>query len=306
MANLKNFDLNLLQVFEAIYDTRNTRAASDLLRVTQPAVSHALRRLRDQFGDELFVFHQRSMQPTEAAHRIIGPVREVLRLVRFDILGSAPFDPTTAKREFRVAMADIGEMVMAGPIMKRFAAEAPGCVLHWLPVPAQATEYDQLDLLVTSEIDASLVGDYMQQRLYTHDMVGLVAKGHPVAAHPVLDTLRQHPVIVLARSSSVREQVMSCLREAGIPRYHNMVSGRSLTFLTVLEGIDAFAVAPKAVAQMAIKIGNLAVFDLPVAVPELEILQFWHRSHNGDSSSIWLRGLFASVLQNNDPTRTMS
>ncbi|MGB3246110.1 MAG: LysR substrate-binding domain-containing protein, partial [Sulfitobacter sp.] len=132
----------------------------------------------------------------------------------------------------------------------------------------------------------------------------LVATGHPIADQPDLDTLRKHSAIVLARNSNIREQVMACLQAAGIPRYHNMVSGRTLTFPTVLEGIDAFAVAPKAVAQMAVKIADLTVFDLPVAVPELEILQFWHRSHSGDPSNIWLRGLFATVLQNNDPTRT--
>ena len=85
MARLKNFDLNLFVVFEAIYTHGNLTLAAQVLNVTQPAVSNTLARLRDRLDDPLFIHAGKKMNPTPMAQKMIGPVRQALRLLQSGI-----------------------------------------------------------------------------------------------------------------------------------------------------------------------------------------------------------------------------
>src|SRR5258708_27859066 len=104
-ANNTGLDLNLLRIFLAIWDLRSLTAAGDRLGLTQPAISHALRRLRDRFDDPLFVRAANRMLPTEAAVRLHEPFHQAFAIINRAIQERAAFDPTTSPRVFLVAMS---------------------------------------------------------------------------------------------------------------------------------------------------------------------------------------------------------
>jgi DNA-binding transcriptional LysR family regulator len=109
--NYSEIDLNVLLILDALYDTGSTTLVAERLKVSQPTVSFSLGKLRDVFGDELFVRHGASMQPTPLAESIREPVRRVIETVRFDILRERAFDPASAERTFSLSASDIGELV---------------------------------------------------------------------------------------------------------------------------------------------------------------------------------------------------
>src|ERR1700744_2237268 len=99
-------DLNLVRVFLVIWETRSQTVAAPRLTPTKPAVSHALRPLRETFNDPLFVRSTGGMVPTEMATRLHGPLSEALLMIQRAVKDTEHFDPSTAQRVFRVAMTD--------------------------------------------------------------------------------------------------------------------------------------------------------------------------------------------------------
>src|ERR1700748_337932 len=124
-TDLRSIDLNLLLVFDVLHRTRNTTRAAEQLHLTQPAVSNALKRLRDQFDDVLFVKTATGMQPTPRADDIAKFLDEGLASIRLAVKAGQAFDPATAMRTFHLYVSDIGQSVFIPPLAARLRTIAP-------------------------------------------------------------------------------------------------------------------------------------------------------------------------------------
>src|SRR6266480_7257595 len=100
MFNIRSVDLNLLPVFEAVYEERSLSRAARRLAMTQSAVSHAVTRLRVLFHDELFIRHSRGVVPTSGADIVYAKARGALAAVRDAVTELRGFDPSTSTRNF--------------------------------------------------------------------------------------------------------------------------------------------------------------------------------------------------------------
>src|ERR1700754_560553 len=125
-ANTKSLDLNLLAVFMMLWDTRSVTRASDRLALTQPAVSHALRRLRDALGDQLFVSAKGGLVPTSRCETLIGPVREALGKIEEALKDEETFVPSLARRECNIAAGDLVEFSILPRLVEQVGQQAPG------------------------------------------------------------------------------------------------------------------------------------------------------------------------------------
>jgi DNA-binding transcriptional LysR family regulator len=134
--NWRMLDLNLLVVFDAVARERHATRAAAKLNMTQPAISHALARLRSNLRDELFVRTPDGMEPTPYAERLVGPVRAALEGLQTALDGAAPFDPETAERGFTLAMDNRAAVVLAAPLAAAVGAQAPG---GWLRIRPKIT-----------------------------------------------------------------------------------------------------------------------------------------------------------------------
>jgi DNA-binding transcriptional LysR family regulator len=151
-VDIPRIDLNLLAVFQAIYAERHLTRAGNRLGLTQPAMSHALNRLRGLFDDALFVRTAAGMEPTPRAHQIAEPVGAALAQVRRALARPDRFDPATARQAFRLSMLDYETAVVVPPLAACFAATAPGIDLRI----RHARRTDALDLLDRNELDVAL------------------------------------------------------------------------------------------------------------------------------------------------------
>src|SRR5262245_5818452 len=123
--HLSRVDLNLFVVFDAIYAEGGITRAGQRLNLSQPALSHALGRLREMFGDELFVRHKRAMVPTPMARQLIEPVRASLQRLERTLTQVDRFDPASASKRFTIGLRDVLEAAMLPGLMRSIARAAP-------------------------------------------------------------------------------------------------------------------------------------------------------------------------------------
>jgi DNA-binding transcriptional LysR family regulator len=226
--NYREIDLNLLLILDAMYDTGSTTLVAERLKVSQPTVSFSLGKLRDVFGDELFVRHGASMQPTPLAESIREPVRRVIETVRFDILRERAFDPAVAERTFSLSASDIGELVFLPRLLEQLTVSAPKLNLRSLTMPPaelrEAMTTGGVDLAIGYFPDLTGAG-FFQQKLFEHAFTCLVRADHPVIGDRISmkQFLAADHVVVMqeGRSQEIAERRMA---EMGGPPYRAAVA----------------------------------------------------------------------------------
>lgn len=180
--HIKDIDLNLLRLFDAVWRYRHVSDAAQHLGLSQPAVSQGLARLRRLLGDRLFDRSGNGVRPTPLADRLAPSVQAALTLLEQALNASAVFDPAHSRRCWRVHLSDIGEARFLPELMKSLAREGPGMQLEALPLShdqiAAALHNGQLDLAIgfLPEVEGTLHQPLLQDRY-----VVLLRQGHPVS-----------------------------------------------------------------------------------------------------------------------------
>ena len=128
-------DLNLLPIAFALYDELSVSRAARVLGMSQPAVSMALRRMREAFDDPLFIRVPSGVTPTPRAHAIVQSARPLVARLQQNLVKGQPFDPTTTTQTFTVAMSDVGEMAFLPRIIQTLRSQAPHCTIQSVSVP---------------------------------------------------------------------------------------------------------------------------------------------------------------------------
>ncbi|HEY4030959.1 MAG TPA: LysR family transcriptional regulator [Caulobacteraceae bacterium] len=197
--HFNQLDLNLLRVFDALLDERNVTRAGSRLGLSQSAVSHALGRLRQLLGDELFVRRSSGMDPTPRALEI-GPALHTALLQMQAALAPAVFDPSATERRFSISAGPYGCAVLIPQVVRLLGQQAPGATLQVTPYGAGTVE-----ALDTGRVDAALMGQdtpsrrFRFQTLFTETMVWVVRAGHPLTEGELtLERLLETPHILVS------------------------------------------------------------------------------------------------------------
>ncbi len=297
--HLRRVDLNLFVVFDAIYAEGSVTRAAHALNLTQPALSHALRRLRALFDDALFTRHGHVMQPTPLARALIEPVRQALRTLDRSVRQAQAFDPQRAERAFTIAMRDVLEAEVLPELTRRVRALAPGVSLN-------AVRIDRAELaseLAAGTVDLALDVALQQPRsvhrarLLRDAQVVVLREGHPALgapldlpaylahAHILVSSRRRGPGlpdVALAQSDSSRRIALRCQHYDAACR--------------VVAATDLLLTMPGLYARMANQgLGNRIV-PLPLDVPPLDIYLYWHDDAALDPANSWLRELLRACM----------
>ncbi len=294
--NIKNFDLNLLRVFVAIYTARSVSQAALQVGLTQAAMSNALRRLRDQCDDPLFVRSNGAMEPTALATALAPPVQEALNAIERSLTSSIGFDPSTSARTFRLLTSDVGERVILPKLMRALKTAAPDIRIEAIRQPqaeyAQALRSGDIDLAIGNI--AFLQRGFYQQLLFEDRYLCIARKGHPnVTDELTLDAyLAEDHVVSLAGSTdSLVEDALAALRRR---RHIKLKVTHYYGASAIVAESDLIATVPEnAVAGMHM----LQKLPLPFAIPGARVRQFWHRRAHKDPANRWLRTLIAGLIR---------
>jgi DNA-binding transcriptional LysR family regulator len=311
LTPLGRMDINLLVSLDALLQLRSVTAAAKQLGVTQPAMSHALRRLREQFNDGLLVRAGGAMVLTPRAESLSRPLRAALVQLSETIAAPEPFDPGTTDRTFRMVSPDLFDLLLLPALLREMARAAPGATLSVSPGFSRASEH-----LATGEIDIAiapsllprsserfgppLAPDLRLRRLVEDRFQAFVRVGHPalerrrlsVAAFARLDHVLVSPTGLGAGPAD------AALEAHGVAR---RIVLRVPTFASALAAVresDLVIVAPGVLETQAGRMG-LAVLKLPaqLTLPDHALSMVWHPRYQDDPGHAWLRALLLRVMQ---------
>ncbi|WP_321847133.1 LysR family transcriptional regulator [Paraburkholderia bannensis] len=304
---MDNFDLNLLNVFSALQHHGHVGRAADELGMSQPSVSYALKRLREQLGDPLFVKVRHGIEPTPRALELAPVVQSILREVREHVLTAPAFEAQTAQRTFTIAMSDVGEMVFLPRILRRVAEDAPFVDVRTVSSDPKdlmtALQRSEVDLAIGYFPDLSGV-DVFQQRLFRHDFVCLVRADHPVLESGLTRKAFQSlPHAVVRAEGRSQEIVEQYLRSKGIERREMLRSPHFLSIPMVVAMTDLVVTVPRAVAEVFTKFANVRAVSPPYPMPTFDLKQHWHRCQNNDPGNRWLRAIVLDLFSQSEPSK---
>lgn len=303
MRRLARFDLNLLQVFDAIHAKGGVSAAARHLSLSQPAISHALAKLRDAFDDPLFVRQGNRLVPTPAARAIAGPVREALRGLDAALDAAATFDPAEATREFRIGVRLSGEMPRFSALVTRVLNAAPHVSLASVSFLrrdlATALANGDLDLA----LDVALPPDARLCRTYlgTEPLVIVARKDHPRIDGAVdLDTyLALDHIVASARPHGPGVEDMA-LDRMGLTRRVAVRCQHAITAWQIVAASDMLFALPRSHAEVLDAIWPMQLIALPLQVEPGGRYVYWHQAAEADPGLAWLRAMIVDELGTRD------
>lgn len=305
---LRELDLNLLLVLDALLKERNVTLASQRLGVGQPAVSTALGKLRALFNDDLFVKNARGVEPTPRALALQAPLARMIFAIQDEILSQPAFDPLTATRSFVLVFGELGQIVFVPKLLSCLREAAPRTSLRVLGGSVEQRER----LLESGEADLAIglfpefTGTGMfQQKLYAaYPLVCLARADHPAlqAEGLTLDLFSSLDHAVVGTDTGYPQLCEPVLKRLGIERRVAVeLSSLSATPYVLAES-DLITIVPEALARIYCRDGKLRVYPSPIDFPYCQVRQFWHRRLHHDPAVTWLRQLIAAHFQDLNPS----
>ncbi len=295
-------DLNLLVALEALLETRSVTAAARRLRVGQPAMSHALGRLRAVFGDPLLVRAGRGLEPTPRAEALVAPLGRVLRDAAELLRVEASFEPARSRRTFRLVCPDL-TLTALPEVLAALVAAAPHVRLDVRQpgvgaIEALAAGGDDLALAAAPAV-ADAPG-YVQRALGQVDWAIFLRARHPLAvAHKRKVSLAgwlAHPHVVVRTGSSSPSMVERVIAGAGHARRVGLVAPGFLAAAQVVARTDLVLAAPRQLLAAAAADLGLVVRAPPLALPAVRTVAVWPERLHLDPAHRWFRGVVADVL----------
>lgn len=290
---VSRLDLNLFRVMDAVYEHGGISGAARHLHLSQPAVSHALARLRRLWGDPLFVRQGNQMVPTELTRRVIGEVQAHLRGLQ-SLMGQADtFDPLTLNMTLRLGMRDVLEAITLPRLMSQLAQVAPQVTIASVRVPRDALEralsLGEVDLAIDRQ--RRVTGRIRGERLADEQLSVLMRRDHPLATRPfsVSEYFEQAHVMV-ALNPEQPDPLQAVWAAQGLgERRITLRCQHYFAAAAVVAAGDALLTLPRTYAEQLTQALPLVMTDLPLALPSIGIWMYWLADRDADPVHRWLR-----------------
>ncbi|MQW97389.1 LysR family transcriptional regulator [Sinorhizobium fredii] len=305
--NLNAFDLNLLRVFDALIRERSVTRAGDQIGLSQPAVSAALRRLRDLLDDQLFIRRGNDMIPTPRAVELGSPVRDALGKIELALHKRKHFDPGTIQRRFTLLGSDVFSVMMMSALSRCCAEEAPAISLQLVDNAwgnaERLLQEDAVDIALETELD---VPEWVSSmHLLSAPYVVVASAKHPgIAAAGIaprevipLDLFCQLHHVVRSSSGALNCVVDPALAKVGRKRHVALILPHTLGVAIATAHSLHLATVPRQFAELMATHLGLKIYNAPVPLPTTNISVFWHARHNGDPAHQWLRQKIVRVRE---------
>jgi DNA-binding transcriptional LysR family regulator len=295
-TQLRRLDITLLLVFDEAMATGKLSAAAKRLGLTPSAISHAVGRLRDAFGDELFIRTSRGVQPTPRALALRAPVSEALRLID-GALRPARFDPADNERVFRIAASDYETSL----IVPRLVGKGLGRSRF---VFRTLIRKDAIDALHAGDIDLLIGYTWEKDRacksvtLYDENYCVVARKKHPVMAKALdLNTYAGCGHVLVSPGGTLTGIVDKALEHAGTARRVVVAVPYFLAALATVAQTDLIATVPRRLAHGHAKQFGLTMATPPIAVRSFPVQMIWSRRLAADPAVTWLRNRVAGITK---------
>lgn len=304
-VKISDVDLRLLATVEAIHRLGSITSAASELGLSQPAVSHALRRLRQTFDDPLFVRTPTGVTATPRGAQLAASARRIQSVVTAELVPSHKFEPGQVERTVELCMTDVGEMVMLPRLLHRMRREAPGIDVRTRTLPP-----DEVTEALDSGVVNLAVGPFPElarsplprQRLYQRGYLCLTARDQPAVNRLGLTVevylgephLRVHSI---GRTEDVFDRFLA---ENGMDRRVALSVPNMLCVPSVTRQTDLIATVPQSVGTLFANYPGVSVYPVPftdpIAPPSTTISQYWSDRFASDPVNLWLRAMVSDIF----------
>lgn len=300
IPNLENFDLNLLQLFRHILTTKSISKAALLQRITQPAASNGLKRLRDALNDEVFIKTPDGMIPTDFAAAWARSIIPALEQIESSLSTHATFDPATWSGVFQFGVTDyIMEMVMY-QALPELIRRAPLAQFRVIPMrerePHDDLSQGDLDLAVGSFFK---VRSHFYQKLLGHDdFMVIMRKDHPHAQKKWnLDLYADTPQLLIAPWGRPHGVVDDILAEHKRTRTISLTVPYFNAAPIVIERTDLISTVPELMAQRWVKEYKIIAVKPPIRIPKFTLHMLWAERSLKNPAHEWVRQELAELAK---------
>jgi DNA-binding transcriptional LysR family regulator len=299
-VNFRTLDLNLLRVFDSVMSEGSLTRAAEALSLTQPAASHALKRLHAAVGEPLFVRTAFGMKPTARAQALWPQVRSALDALRH-ALAPQDFDPRTESANFRIAMADATAALLAAPLVRAIQDQQAQVNLRVMPLttrdPRRLLQDGEADLAIGHfpEAIASLVAAGAQatlrhRRLHETHYVCVMRRGHPLADTPLtLDAYCAAHHLLVSFSGRPHGLVDKALATLGRQRRVVLTVNQFFTAGQVVLQSDLLTVLPLSFMAATGTHAQVVTRPLPLDLAPVAVEMLWPMRQDADPAHRWLR-----------------
>lgn len=294
---LNGLDFNLLKALNALIEERSVTRAAVKLSISQPAASLMLTRLREYFGDPLFIRGSRRMTPTNRALELAPLVSQILSDIA-SLSQPTHFDPASAKMDYLLAATDYALKATVLPFMSVLKKASPGIRLAVVPVNEETLsvqfERANIDLAV---IKTSITPNELHSRhIYTERYVCMMRADHPVAVSKALslDTFCELEHVVVSALGNFSDEIDQLLAAEGRQRKVGLAVNSYTVLPDVLRLTDMIAVVPY---RLTCAYDFLVRFDLPLTLHGFDLTMSWHERAHRDPAHKWIRSLFLDVCR---------
>ena len=296
---MKNQQLTLLYVFDAIMTEGSITRAAERLNMTQPAVSNAVSRMRHAWKDPVFVKKGRQIEPTSYAlslwDQVRGPMHELSRAVT-----TTGFDPATSRRKFRIALADMMLDLLWPPLVSKLERDAPGIDLHAVPYTLGGAHMQlreaHVDLAIgmLTEHDHSLRSTWLAESGYVLAM----REDHPLAGRPItLEEFLDARHLLISLSGDTHGPVDSALDRMGLSRRVAVTVNHFPAIPALLQTSDLITALPDGMMQDEQLRKGLWLTRLPIEVDPISVYLIWHARHDREPGLVWMRSLVEYLIR---------
>lgn len=299
MMHISRVDLNLFIVFEAIFAEGSVTRASLKLNLTQPAISHALGRLRLMFDDPLFVRQGHLMVSTPLARSIIEPVRHSLRGFEVTLNKLNRFDPASTEKEFSLALRDVLESTVLPPLMMALEREAPHARVAAVQVDRRELESELQAGTLDCAIDVllPLASDIRHTRILADRTLVVARRGHPrLQGGITLDQyLAEEHILASSRRKGPGIEDFE-LSRLGLQRKIRLRCQHYFAACRVVSQTDLILTMPERYARVANQQFDNQLLPLPLEMPAWDVYLYWHANVEDDPANRWLRERLTAAL----------
>jgi DNA-binding transcriptional LysR family regulator len=289
---LSEIDLNLLVVLDALLQESSVTRAAQRVGLSQSAVSHALKRLRELLGDPLLLRTSRGMVPTPRAQQLLAPVHQAVGQVQSVLAPCKPFDPLTSSHSFTLSMQDTGQAGLLPDLMRKVHREAPLVRLQIHPGIGglRAIELESGSVDLTLAIDPALTQGFHGERVFDITYVSIVRTGHPKLDGPLTpEKFSQLSHVAVLRDGLVEPDLERVFAAHSLDLHLALVLPSLLPVPWVVARSDLIATVPETLLNLLPSDFPIERHKPPLPIDSTSVFLVWHERTHYDPAHQWLR-----------------
>ena len=289
----KGLDLNLLVALDALLDERSVSRAAERLHVSQPAMSAALTRMREYFGDPILKLHGRQMVPTSHAVRIHPKLKALLRDIDVIVSETSTFDPIKSDRRFRVGVSDYIMAILFSDLLRECQTTAPNIKIECVPPSDDLLpqlNQGTLDLIIVPDNQTS--DEHPSELLFKEKYVVVgCAKNSRIKNGRISKSQFEKAGHISVEIGTLRRTSFAehHLQKLGVKRRIELHVSSFLAAPELVVGTERLAVVHERLATLFAERLDIAVAKLPFTFPVMDMMMQFHQTREEDPALIWLR-----------------